>query len=147
MHILTWCDICRQSGHFIHLAMNKHKHLYSESIKESIIQLWTMHHTKNQDWKTIEMVPSLHSATRGYKQLSLLWLNYFWYLCATIIPNTNHYIHLTLFKLGSLWKEILSPHSGVSWFSLFSPCNSHIVSTDACVHYCSPGRTSWVLFQ
>lgn len=73
-----------------------------------------MHNAKNQDWKSIEIEPGLRSTSNGYKQLTLLSLDFFWYLCATIIPHSDHYIHSPIFKLSSLWSEILSPEGGVS---------------------------------
>ncbi|KAH0834046.1 hypothetical protein J3R83DRAFT_11311 [Lanmaoa asiatica] len=94
----------------IHLATNKRKHVYMENVKECIIQLWMMHNAKQQDWKSIDMVPGLCATSNSYKQLTLLGLDYFWYLCATIIPQTNHYIHSSIFKIGSLSKDILSPY-------------------------------------
>ncbi|KAG8213184.1 hypothetical protein J3R82DRAFT_11610 [Butyriboletus roseoflavus] len=51
----------------IHLATNEYKHVYTESIEEGIIQLWIMPHTKNQNWKSIEMEPGLCSTSNEYK--------------------------------------------------------------------------------
>jgi len=100
-----------------HLATNERKHTYNESAEEGLVQAFCVHSAQGKDWRTIDLVDDSPKTTNKsgveQRQITLLKQDYFWKLCSEIIPNTNHYIHSSLFKLSKLTSEVLSVHGGV----------------------------------
>ncbi|KAI6009798.1 hypothetical protein EDC04DRAFT_2906441 [Pisolithus marmoratus] len=95
----------------LHIAQNKTKHIYMESLMEGLIQLFKIMKAQRSDYQQVQLVPQ--SKGNASRQRELLRQDYVWDMLSQFNTAGMHYWHTDFMLFTEFYTTMMASYGGI----------------------------------